>query len=208
MVMLGLPQKQSTDTPDNALAECETVLVTMDGGDEKVKIHPQHGPVVHQQDGNTTYFQWWTNGMHLGGHPRTRTNRDAFQKPWTKMSSTEKKVMIEMVAKKNRKLREWSRSAGPSWEPILMPQLLPAGPKNEMWTSTQSTDWVNKFHFTEEDSEEDENEEDEEDLTQEQVNAKILESRRKAARDLMEKQKRDFEKYNRRTNASEETIAG
>jgi len=77
-----------------------------------------------------------------------------------------------------------------------------------MWTSTQSTDWVNKFHFTEEDSEEDENEEDEEDLTQEQVNAKILESRRKAARDLMEKQKRDFEKYNRRTKASEETIAG
>lgn len=80
------------------------------GGDEEeeVQVDPIKGPLVEQWDGSLTHFAWGENNgtSHVGPTDCRELNRS-----WKEQGRTEQTIILHMVAKKNKKLREWRGSA-------------------------------------------------------------------------------------------------
>jgi len=92
---------------EGALAEetaVQLVKVELNGVEEEVQVHSKFGPVVLQLNGKEQYFRW------ADGHPDkagTKFVNDSWlTKNWPQRSSTEKTVLINLAAKKNRSMRD------------------------------------------------------------------------------------------------------
>jgi len=97
----------SKDFPKDA--QLEKVVVDTPYGPETVLVNDKLGPVVDQQDWSRTFV------TGLGGEVKgdlARNGSITWKKPWTKMSTSEQNIVLQIVAKKNVKLREWMKSVG------------------------------------------------------------------------------------------------
>mmetsp|Transcript_28259 Transcript_28259/g.52095 ORF Transcript_28259/g.52095 Transcript_28259/m.52095 type:complete len:147 (-) Transcript_28259:70-510(-) len=81
----------------------ETVSVKLANGEiEEVQVDPNTGPVIITADGRPDWQIWYPNSVGgRTGHVHTKN-----QKHWPTMGTTEREIMIHMVAKKNRARRE------------------------------------------------------------------------------------------------------
>jgi len=85
-----------------------TYDVAVDFGEcskETVTVDPELGPRVLNLDGSYTY-------MAMDGPQRRTVSRTAFNfgKPWVDMNPTEREILLSIVAKKNRRMSEYSNS--------------------------------------------------------------------------------------------------
>eukprot|EP00930_Biecheleria_cincta_P083893 TRINITY_DN73399_c0_g1_i1.p1 TRINITY_DN73399_c0_g1~~TRINITY_DN73399_c0_g1_i1.p1 ORF type:complete len:192 (-),score=35.04 TRINITY_DN73399_c0_g1_i1:466-969(-) len=80
------------------------VKVDVDGQDEEVQLDAERGPLMLQQDGSFTFCLLNDSPVH-GSRGMQRRQ----EKTWTYLTSTEKNIMIHMVAKRNRRLKEHIR---------------------------------------------------------------------------------------------------
>eukprot|EP00931_Biecheleriopsis_adriatica_P073933 TRINITY_DN48132_c0_g1_i1.p1 TRINITY_DN48132_c0_g1~~TRINITY_DN48132_c0_g1_i1.p1 ORF type:complete len:150 (+),score=30.59 TRINITY_DN48132_c0_g1_i1:37-486(+) len=81
----------------------KSVKIDVDGHEEEVKIDDERGPLLLQPDGSAVYalLNYSQPIKGSGGH-----HTDRIQKTWQYLTSTEKTVLLHMVAKKNRRLME------------------------------------------------------------------------------------------------------
>uniref|UniRef100_A0A7S1SGK6 Protein C10 n=1 Tax=Alexandrium catenella TaxID=2925 RepID=A0A7S1SGK6_ALECA len=80
------------------------VKVELGGVEEEVQVHSKFGPVLLLMDGREQYLNW------SDGHPTKAgtnfVNYTWLTKNWRQRSSTDKSVLINIAAKKNRGVRE------------------------------------------------------------------------------------------------------
>mmetsp|Transcript_86843 Transcript_86843/g.246275 ORF Transcript_86843/g.246275 Transcript_86843/m.246275 type:complete len:119 (-) Transcript_86843:104-460(-) len=82
----------------------ETVEVDINGVPEVVRIDRETGPQVLQWDGSLRPTQ---HRFEIVGAGQARqAGGEASSKGWLDMTTTEQKVIVHIVAKKNRKLKE------------------------------------------------------------------------------------------------------
>ncbi|CAE7335907.1 GRIN2A [Symbiodinium pilosum] len=69
--------------------------------EEEVIIDAEGGPLMLRRDGSTTFaYLTYVEAGYSGG------SAHGFQKGWRYMTSTEQKVLVHMVAKRNRSTKE------------------------------------------------------------------------------------------------------
>jgi len=76
------------------------VAILVDGSEEWVDVDPTRGPVCINSDGRPGFLTKHHGGA-LMGVASFGTNA-----PWVDMSKTEREVMLHVVAKRNRAMRE------------------------------------------------------------------------------------------------------
>merc|ERR1712218_118386 len=79
----------------------EVVVVDIGGALEEVTVNERMGPKVLQLDGTHTFFRLTRDGKIGLTYP--------YGRPWDMLTSTEQNVQLQMVAKKNRFLRNYER---------------------------------------------------------------------------------------------------
>mmetsp|Transcript_6432 Transcript_6432/g.11768 ORF Transcript_6432/g.11768 Transcript_6432/m.11768 type:complete len:121 (+) Transcript_6432:38-400(+) len=80
-----------------------TTCVTIDGKEEIVSIDPENGPVMIERDGQTSFaYVAYREAQYSGGGSGGHGN----QKCWRYLTSTEQKVLVNVVAKRNRRMKE------------------------------------------------------------------------------------------------------
>mmetsp|Transcript_69832 Transcript_69832/g.180080 ORF Transcript_69832/g.180080 Transcript_69832/m.180080 type:complete len:127 (+) Transcript_69832:86-466(+) len=86
--------------------ETHVVTVNVGGMEEKVHVTPDKGPVVVASDGNVEWAYRHDTGSMMG------FNSFGHNTAWPLMSKTERELMIIMVAKKNKAIRETREARG------------------------------------------------------------------------------------------------
>mmetsp|Transcript_27203 Transcript_27203/g.61720 ORF Transcript_27203/g.61720 Transcript_27203/m.61720 type:complete len:106 (+) Transcript_27203:97-414(+) len=76
------------------------VCIMLDGEEEWVDVDPYRGPVCINADGGPGFLTKHHGGAHVK-EVDMGTNT-----PWVDMSKTEKEVMLHVVAKRNRGIRQ------------------------------------------------------------------------------------------------------
>mmetsp|Transcript_52455 Transcript_52455/g.121985 ORF Transcript_52455/g.121985 Transcript_52455/m.121985 type:complete len:152 (+) Transcript_52455:67-522(+) len=100
MVAGGAKIKPPTD-PKPTYVEAVTLP---DGSVEEVTVDGVLGPLVWQPDGSGCALNWLENH---GDMPEISENKYGVgKKPWKEMGMTEHRIFIELVAKKNKCLRD------------------------------------------------------------------------------------------------------
>eukprot|EP00930_Biecheleria_cincta_P064716 TRINITY_DN50357_c0_g1_i1.p2 TRINITY_DN50357_c0_g1~~TRINITY_DN50357_c0_g1_i1.p2 ORF type:complete len:163 (-),score=33.99 TRINITY_DN50357_c0_g1_i1:79-567(-) len=92
------------------------VKVDVDGEEEEVELDEERGPRVRHQDGSFDYGLLNYSQVHHNGR-----NTGRQEKTWTYLTSTEKTIMLHMVAKRNRRLKEHTGVYQPSASAIEEP---------------------------------------------------------------------------------------
>mmetsp|Transcript_41288 Transcript_41288/g.76837 ORF Transcript_41288/g.76837 Transcript_41288/m.76837 type:complete len:173 (+) Transcript_41288:78-596(+) len=76
-------------------------VCTDDGLEEEVLVDDELGPVLHQPDGRRLFARMnYTQASHSGFY------NDRAEKTWPYLTSTEREVLLHMVAKMNRRTKE------------------------------------------------------------------------------------------------------
>mmetsp|Transcript_20623 Transcript_20623/g.56308 ORF Transcript_20623/g.56308 Transcript_20623/m.56308 type:complete len:107 (-) Transcript_20623:45-365(-) len=86
---------QTTDPNDYA-----RVAMMIDGAEEWVDVDPKRGPVCIDADGRPNFLTKHHGGALVG------IGCWGSNAPWVDMSKTEREVMLHVVAKRNRAMRE------------------------------------------------------------------------------------------------------
>eukprot|EP00930_Biecheleria_cincta_P005478 TRINITY_DN106401_c0_g1_i1.p1 TRINITY_DN106401_c0_g1~~TRINITY_DN106401_c0_g1_i1.p1 ORF type:complete len:139 (-),score=19.95 TRINITY_DN106401_c0_g1_i1:201-617(-) len=86
------------------LVVSKVIKIQLEDVEEEVQLHADHGPGVLQRDGSISYVV-----VESAMNGRKRSTGSAYsQKSWGDLTSTERNVMLHLVAKKNRALREFT----------------------------------------------------------------------------------------------------
>jgi len=80
------------------------------GVQEQVMVDPERGPLVYDQFGDLKAMDMTDNGWHF--NRIVCSDRAAYNKPWRSKGATEKKILLDIAARKNRKLAEWQEADG------------------------------------------------------------------------------------------------
>mmetsp|Transcript_120998 Transcript_120998/g.258404 ORF Transcript_120998/g.258404 Transcript_120998/m.258404 type:complete len:223 (+) Transcript_120998:78-746(+) len=112
----------SDDNPIcNKYAGVQSESFEMDGALETVELDPKLGPKIWCNERGEKYAPQAGDERALQYYGSRKGS-----KPWAKMTATEQKVFIEIVAKKNRSLKDrldlvderWGIPAGAKWRPF------------------------------------------------------------------------------------------
>lgn len=103
-----------------ALALPSVMTVEVAGRQESLEIDPERGPLVYTATGETTFFE--LKNMNFGSCTAVQVP----QKSWKDYTSTERKVIAHMAAKKNQSMRQWAE-----------PKLAQAIAEREAWRKQQ-----------------------------------------------------------------------
>lgn len=100
-------------------ANIYTVKVEIGKSVEVVSVDSEKGPLVKQADGKWTHMEWRQN---LFQSPVGHADRKVYQKSWMELGKSEQEVALNIVARKNKALRELLDS--PGYKPPALPDFL------------------------------------------------------------------------------------
>lgn len=145
-----------------------SVMIDVGSGEaEEVKVDSEKGPLVVQWDGSHTYYNMSENQNTNTVGPRDV--RDVCR-PWIEKTITDQKIILDMVARKNRKLRDWLESTPQGKiDPMLPDFLVNAGKSGEYckgaarwqptwttWDAEKTNEWFMQMSVLPPDFEEEE----------------------------------------------------
>mmetsp|Transcript_47979 Transcript_47979/g.98988 ORF Transcript_47979/g.98988 Transcript_47979/m.98988 type:complete len:118 (+) Transcript_47979:1-354(+) len=88
-------------SPSSEFKGLTSTKVRVDGKEEEVFLDSEGGPLMLRRDGSTTFaYVRYSEAGYSGG------SSHGFDKCWRYMTSTEQKVLVNLVAKLNRRTKE------------------------------------------------------------------------------------------------------